>query len=125
MPIAGSVHILPLMMDSIMAKKSKPGELTGLAMITAGFVLVGMTAGGTIIGYLIGRALGAVWLGAVIGLILGTAIGFFDLYQMAMRIFSRQALPTEAEQERARENWEKSDKKYSSDEEGTRDINHE
>lgn len=123
--IAGSVKFLPPMLDLTMAKNSKPGELSGLAMLTAGFVLVGMTAGGTFIGYLIGRALGAVWVGAIIGLILGTAIGFYDLYQMAVRIFSRQSMPNEAEQERARENWESSDEKKSSDEEGNRDVNHE
>ena len=109
-----------------MAKQWKRGELNGLALLAAGFMLVGMSAGGTLLGFLLGRLFAAEILGAVIGLLLGTLIGLYDLYLLAMRIFSQQATPGPEEQQRAREAWEQSAlAENDGEEKKDRDINHE
>src|SRR5262245_7464472 len=87
-------------MESAMARQRQQGELSGLGLLAGGFVLVSLSIGGYVVGSLIDRALGTNPIGAVVGLLIGTIIGFWDLYLIAQRIMRNQPVPTE-EQQRA------------------------
>lgn len=73
-----------------MARQWQRGEMTGLALVAGGFILVGMTFGGWYLGVLADRVFGTAPYGAVIGLVLGTLVGFWDLYLIAARIINSQ-----------------------------------
>jgi len=100
-----------------MARSWRQGEVSGFAFITAGAVVVGASLGGYLVGLLIDRALGIGPRYAIVGLILGTIIGFWDLYQLATRMLKQQMSTPIAPSE--------SDDNFSDDDEGVRDINHE
>lgn len=106
-----------------MARQWRQGEYSGLALLAGGFLLVTMSIAGYFIGSLIDRALHSSPTGAIIGLLIGTVIGFWDLYRIAARIMNRQPAPTVQEQQQAQENWEKFEK--AEENEGLRDENHE
>ena len=76
-----------------MARNLQPGELSALALIAGGFLLVGMTLAGYLVGYAFDRTLHSAPVGAVVGLMLGMIAGVWDLYRMAMRIMRQQPAP--------------------------------
>jgi len=85
-----------------MAQQQQRADLTGVALIAGGVVLVAATLGGYAVGTLLDRrfSTGSVW--ATTGLIVGMLVGFIDLYRIATMILKRQppitpALPKEPE----------------------------
>lgn len=72
------------------------GELSGVAFLAAGFVLVGATLGGYYLGHVIDRALGIGPRWAIVGLLLGTIAGFYDLLLLVQRLM-RAPQPTNQE----------------------------
>lgn len=75
------------------------GELSGIALIAAGFLLVAMSLGGYLIGALIDRVFHTAPIGAVVGLLIGTLVGFWDIYRIAMWAMRRQPPPPPPPQE--------------------------
>jgi F0F1-type ATP synthase assembly protein I len=76
-----------------MAQPSRKGDMSGLALLTGGAIVVGASIGGYIVGIYIDRVLHSAPAGAVIGLIVGFVIGIIDLYRVAMRIMQAQPAP--------------------------------
>ena len=73
-----------------MAATPPQGQLGGIALIAAGFILVACTLGGYALGYLIDvRAHTQPW-ASVIGLMLGFITGMWDLYRIAIRVSMSQ-----------------------------------
>lgn len=85
-----------------MRKPSKKGELTGLALIGVGFVLVGASLGGYLLGALVDRALGTSPRWAIVGLVLGTIAGFYDVYLLVQRVM-RAPMPKASDTPPARQ----------------------
>ncbi|HEX2948895.1 MAG TPA: AtpZ/AtpI family protein [Armatimonadota bacterium] len=106
-----------------MAKEWREGELGGLALIAGGFILVSLSFGGYIIGSAIDKFLHSSPYGSIIGLIVGTLIGFYDLFRIASRVMKHQPVPTAAQQRAAKEQAEKFENSENSA--GDRDENHE
>jgi len=79
-----------------MALRFRREEYTGIALIVAGFVLVGLVLAGYGVGFLIDRRAGTAPYGTIIGLIIGFLVGFWDLYVIASRILARQPAITPA-----------------------------
>lgn len=71
-------------------------EFAGLALIVAGFVLVGLVIAGYLIGAYVDRRLGTAPLWALVGLVLGFLVGFWDLYLLSSRILAAQPSITPA-----------------------------
>jgi F0F1-type ATP synthase assembly protein I len=76
-----------------MASGWRTGELSGLALLVSGTILVGATIGGYYVGVLTDRVLHTEPLGAIIGLLVGFVIGVIDLYRVGMRIMQTQPAP--------------------------------
>lgn len=76
-----------------MAREWRRGELTGLALIAGGFMLVATSVGGYYVGREIDRALGTSPLWASVGLLLGLLIGFVDLYVISAWVMKQQPPP--------------------------------
>ena len=72
-----------------MKRNIKDGELGGIALIGAGFVLVLLTVSGFFIGAFLGRNLGSEFIGSIVGTIFGVGVGFYDLYRIASRVIRR------------------------------------
>jgi len=106
-----------------MAQEQRPVDFSGLALLAGGFILVAASIGGYLVGALIDAKFGTAPKGAVTGLVLGTIVGFWDLYRVAARIFSGQSVPTREQQKAAQAQWEKAEK--AEKQEGDRDENHE
>ena len=72
-----------------MKRNIKDGELGGIALIGAGFILVLLTVSGYFIGAFLGKHLGSEFVGGIVGTIFGVGIGFYDLYRIASRVIRR------------------------------------
>ena len=96
-----------------MAREWRRGELTGVALIASGFLLVVTSVGGYYVGRAFDRALGTSPLWASVGLLLGLLIGFVDLYLVAAWVMKQQPPPPPPL---------KDDEQESDDETGRRDA---
>ena len=104
----------------------RQGELNGVALIVGGILLVAMSVGGYFLGSLLDRVLKTSPICAIAGLIIGTMVGFWDLYRTAARIMNQQPLPSPEAQQRAQHMWENAEKSEKSElDEGFRDETHE
>jgi F0F1-type ATP synthase assembly protein I len=76
-----------------MPKVWRQNELSGLALIAGGFILVAMTFGGYVLGHWLDRVFHTGSMLSIIGLLFGTFVGFWDLYRIAMRVMNQQPPP--------------------------------
>jgi F0F1-type ATP synthase assembly protein I len=82
-----------------MANGWRSGELSGLALLVSGAILVGATVGGYLVGSLVDRALHSEPTWMTVGTIVGFIAGIIDLYRVAMRIMAMQPAPAPLREE--------------------------
>lgn len=76
-----------------MAREWRQGELNGLVLIAGGASLVILSVGGFYLGRLLDRALGTGYQWAITGLLVGTLVGFWELFRIAMGVMRQQPPP--------------------------------